>query len=222
MIKRLIKSAISKLKSFLLGLNEGSAEIHIGTGTTISGSRLHGILKTKNSCIIREVELMGNLTIGRNTTLWGPGIGVYGKVSIGSFCSIARFTSFYQEGHDYRKLTTYYMYKNVFNEADNEADTKGPIIVGSDVWIGSGVSILSGVSIGNGAIIAANSVVTKDIEAYSISAGNPAKHIKYRFEREIIDRLLEIEWWNWNIEKIMENKHLFKGHLSLGKLDEIK
>jgi virginiamycin A acetyltransferase len=82
--------------------------------------------------------------------------------------------------------------------------TNGDIHVGSDVWIGTGVLILSGVQIGDGAIIASRSVVTRDIPPYAIAAGVPAKPIRYRFDNDTINQLLEIKWWNWSDEKIRE------------------
>lgn len=63
---------------------------------------------------------------------------------------------------------------------------------------------MSGVKIGDGAIVTANSVVTKDVEPYSIVGGNPAKHIRYRFTEKQIEDLLKISWWNWNETKIKE------------------
>jgi serine acetyltransferase len=63
---------------------------------------------------------------------------------------------------------------------------------------------MSGVKIGDGAIVVANSVVTKDVEPYSIVGGNPAKHIRYRFTEKEIEDLLKISWWNWNETKIKE------------------
>ena len=61
---------------------------------------------------------------------------------------------------------------------------------------------MSGIKIGDGAVIAANSHVVKDVEPYALAGGNPAKHIKYRFTKEQIDKLLNIKWWNWTDEKI--------------------
>ena len=76
------------------------------------------------------------------------------------------------------------------------------MIIGSDVWIASNVTIMSGVTIGDGAIIANNSHVIKNVELYSIVGGNSAKHITYRFDVKLIEKLMKIQWWNWEDSKI--------------------
>jgi serine acetyltransferase len=81
---------------------------------------------------------------------------------------------------------------------------KGDIIVSNDVWIGAKSTIMSGVKIGDGAIVAAGALVTKDVEPYSIVGGNPAKLLKYRFDKSQIEELLKIEWWSWDESKIKE------------------
>jgi virginiamycin A acetyltransferase len=78
-------------------------------------------------------------------------------------------------------------------------------VIGNDVWIGYKAVIMPGVQIGDGAIIAAMSLVTKDVEPYTIVGGNPAKTLRQRFPDETIKLLLEIAWWNWDIEKITRN-----------------
>jgi acetyltransferase-like isoleucine patch superfamily enzyme len=82
--------------------------------------------------------------------------------------------------------------------------TKGDVVIGNDVWIGQDAFILSGVRIGNGAVIAARSVVKEDVLPYSIVAGNPAQHIKFRFSKSVIRDLLNIAWWNWPRSKLEE------------------
>lgn len=82
------------------------------------------------------------------------------------------------------------------------------IIIGNDVWIGQGATIIGGVKIGSGAIIGAKSVVAKDIPPYAIAVGNPIKIIKYRFDRETIKKFMAIKWWNWNVDKVLENAPL--------------
>ena len=91
--------------------------------------------------------------------------------------------------------------------------TKGDTIIGNDVWIGYGATIMPGVTVGDGAIIATKSVVTKDVEPYAIVGGNPAKEIKKRFSEEEITNLLEIQWWDWPIEKITENVQNLTGNV---------
>lgn len=79
---------------------------------------------------------------------------------------------------------------------------KGQVLIQNDVWIGQNATIMGGVTIGNGAVVAANSHVVKDVQPYSIVGGNPAKHIKFRFSEEIIEKLQVIQWWFWDTEKI--------------------
>ena len=82
---------------------------------------------------------------------------------------------------------------------------KGDTIIGNDVWIGYKASVMPGIQIGDGAIIGANSVVTKNVAPYSIVGGNPATEIRKRFSEEQIEQLLELKWWDWDIEKITQN-----------------
>jgi acetyltransferase-like isoleucine patch superfamily enzyme len=87
--------------------------------------------------------------------------------------------------------------------------TNLPIEVGNDVWIGREAKIMDGVTIGDGAVVAAGSIVTKDVPAYAIVGGIPAKIIKYRFEEKTIKKLLELKWWDFPDEKITECKKFF-------------
>ena len=79
---------------------------------------------------------------------------------------------------------------------------KGDTVVGNDVWIGQNVTIMPGVTIGDGAIIGANSVVAKNVDPYSIVAGNPIKIIRKRFDDELIELMLKFKWWDKEIEEI--------------------
>jgi acetyltransferase-like isoleucine patch superfamily enzyme len=126
------------------------------------------------------------------------------KVSIGSFCSIADNVTFINGGNHYTDRITTYPLNLMFEEVNLpwHESTKGPINAGSDVWIGFGATILSGVTIGHGAVIGAGSVVTKDVEPYSIVAGSPARHIRFRFNPTTIKDLLEKAWWDLPIDEI--------------------
>lgn len=83
--------------------------------------------------------------------------------------------------------------------------SKGAIIVDDDVWIGYGATIMSGVHIGQGAVVAAGAVVTKDVPPYAIVGGVPAKVIKYRFEPEMIEELLKIDYGKLTKEDIAKH-----------------
>ena len=96
--------------------------------------------------------------------------------------------------------------KDVFEHKSEEER----VILGNDVWVGSHVLINGGVHIGNGACIAAGAVVVKDVPPYAIVGGVPAKIIRYRFPKEVIDRLESIQWWNLPIDILKQNIHLFQ------------
>ena len=132
-------------------------------------------------------------------------------LKIGRFCSIAQGVTILLGGGHRPDWVTTYPFSYIFSEFKNTPGlpaTKGGVVIGNDVWIGMNSLILSGVHIGDGAIIGAYSVVTKDVEPYTIVAGNPAKVVRKRFDQETIDELLRIKWWNWDIQKIKDNMPL--------------
>ncbi|ALD65955.1 CatB-related O-acetyltransferase [Spiroplasma cantharicola] len=130
------------------------------------------------------------------------------KLIIGNFCAIAEDVKFLMNGANHRidSISTYpfEMFKEFeFNEKTAKPfKSKGDTVIGHDVWIGYGATIMPGVKIGNGSIIAAKAVVTKDVEPYSIVAGNPAKVKRMRFEKNKIKELEDLQWWNESIESI--------------------
>jgi virginiamycin A acetyltransferase len=136
------------------------------------------------------------------------------KVKIGKFCSIASNISIYAGHgyHDSKSISTYpfgYVETQTFGDIKyNTGTSKGNIVIGNDVWIGDNVTIMSGVCIGDGAILATNSHIVKDVPAYSIVGGNPGTVIKYRFDKKDIEKLLNICWWNWEIDKIKKFKEV--------------
>ncbi len=85
--------------------------------------------------------------------------------------------------------------------------SKGPVVIGSDVLVGFEALIMSGVTIGHGAIVVPRAVVTHDVEPYEIVGGNPARHIRYRFDEETRAALLRIAWWDWPEEKVNRLRH---------------
>jgi acetyltransferase-like isoleucine patch superfamily enzyme len=126
-------------------------------------------------------------------------------LKIGKYCSIAGDVVIFLGGEHRSDWVTTYPF-NVLEPTAKSIQghpwSRGDVNIGNDVWIGTGAFIRSGVTIGSGAIIGAKSVVTKNVEAYEIVAGNPARTIRKRFSDKIIQELLEISWWDWPEEKV--------------------
>lgn len=133
------------------------------------------------------------------------------KLIIGKFCQIATDVKFIMNGaiHDMSGISTYpfkiFGENNDWGNAHMNEILKGDTVIGNDVWFGNSATIMPGVKIGDGAIIGTGSVVTKDVPAYTIVAGNPAREIRKRFDKEKINILVNLKWWNWSIEKITNN-----------------
>lgn len=121
------------------------------------------------------------------------------RLQIGKYVSIASGVKFLLGGnHCIDTFSTYPFKVKVMGEK-REAWTKGAIIIEDDVWIGTDAMILSGVIVGQGAVVAARSVVTRNVPPYAIVAGNPAKVVKYRFNKELVEKMMGI-----NFEKVDE------------------
>lgn len=140
------------------------------------------------------------------------------KLIIGKFCMIASGVTFIMNGanHLTDAISTYpfAIFGNGWEGAmdGREYPRKGDIIIGNDVWIGYNATIMAGVTIGDGAIIATNATVVKDVAPYTIVGGNPAREIKRRFPEETIARLLQLRWWDWDIERITANVGALTGN----------
>ena len=133
------------------------------------------------------------------------------RLVIGKFCSIACGAQFLMNSanHALGSLSTY-VFPIFYEEWDHgmevtEAwDHRGDIVIGNDVWIGRESVIMPGVNIGDGAIVAACSVVTRDVQPYSVVGGNPARLIKRRFDDELIQILLALKWWDFEADQLAD------------------
>ena len=156
------------------------------------------------------------VTIGRATQWWRRSFPYPARedcpIEIGSFCSLADGVYILSGISNHRVDTVSTKnFGNLFPEVPSAPIVKGPTVIGSDVWIGRNAIILPGLKIGHGAVVGAGAVVTKDVPPYAIVAGNPAKVLRRRFDDEIVEALLKIEWWNWTDEKIRSYKEYFLG-----------
>lgn len=165
------------------------------------------------------------VSVGKNT--YGL-LNVYcdsnlNKLTIGNYCSIAREVMFIlNSDHELKNISTYPFKVKLLKCTNQEAISKGNIIIDDDVWIGFRAIVLSGVHIHQGAVVAAGSVVTKDVPPYAIVGGNPARIIKYRFKRELIDQLIKINYENISIDIIEKYLHYFYKDISKYSSKEIE
>ncbi|KOF08612.1 acetyltransferase [Planococcus glaciei] len=175
---------------------------------------------TPQNLFPKSLVNVGNYSYGPlNVYTWGD---ANEKLEIGSFVSISSGVKFLLGGnHEINNFSTF-PFKVMILKEKQEAWTKGAIVVEDDVWIGMDAMILSGVKIGKGAIIAAGSVVTKDIEPYSVVAGNPAKLVKYRFDKDVIDELENVSINSLNEKIIEENINLLYQRCDLENIRKIK
>ena len=151
----------------------------------------------------------GILSIGDGTYI-GSGTYINHCKSIGKYCSIAKGVGIGVGNHPIDRVYTtplfYNSYRGIIDKTTYDFKIEDEsVVIGNDVWIGYNAIILNGIKIGDGAIIAAGAVVNKDVEPYSIVGGVPAKHLKYRFNKEIINELIDKGIGNLSIENICKN-----------------
>ena len=217
-IKRIIRYLIYKIK--YKKLNTSLNTYKFGKNLNIG----------RNCAISKGVYIENNVTIG-DCTYISSNSNIYSDVTIGKFCSIAPNVDIAPGEHNVYNVSTHpIMYNSIWrrklNIEENEVYEKTiggydkETKIGNDVWIALNVFIKRGITIGDGAVIGAGSVVTKDVEPYSIVAGNPAKVIKYRTSKENIEFLEEDKWWNQsykNISKYLPYMYNISNYINMKK-----
>ena len=197
--------------------------------------------KYPDSIIFPQVSIDDSCILGKNTilhenvhlykTILGDYTYTFSSITnttVGKFCSIGPNCIFGLSKHPTRKFVSthpafYSKDSNgcliSFSEKTLFEEQSKRILIGNDVWIGCNCIIMGGVTIGNGAIIGAGTVVTKDVKDYAIVVGVPAKTIRFRFNKEQIEYLNRIKWWDMDIKWIKQNFEIF---LDIEKFCSIK
>jgi hypothetical protein len=172
-----------------------------------------------DDCLIYDSHVGSWTELGRHTMLIESTFDDYsytaGDVDIiytqvGKFCSIASHVRVNPGNHPMWRVTQHHMtYRRKqygFGREDDRAIFEWrrahACSIGHDVWIGHGATIMPGVQVGTGAVIGAGAVVTKDIAPYTIAVGVPARPLRPRFAPEVIEKLLQIAWWDWSREQL--------------------
>jgi virginiamycin A acetyltransferase len=182
-------------------------------------------------CFIKNTVSDPNISIGdytyyddpedsegfqRNVLYHYPFVG--DRLVIGKFCAIARGVKFIMNGANHAiagfSSFPFFIFGQGWEGSEPAPESfpyKGDTVIGNDVWIGYEATLLPGVKVGDGAIIGAKAVVSRDVPPYTIVGGNPARILRQRFSEEVIQELLQIAWWHWDIEKISRNLDKISG-----------
>lgn len=167
-------------------------------------ARIKGTLLGKGTYIGKRA-LLNDCSVGAFCSIGADVSVVYGRHPANTFVSThpAFFSDRNQAGFSFVK-------ESVFDEQIlADPVNKLSVVIGNDVWIGTDVKIMEGVRIGDGAIIGACSLVTKDIEPYSINVGLPCRKVSMRFDEEEVEFLKRLEWWNYDMAWLEKNASFF-------------
>jgi len=210
----------------------------------IVDSKMWADIYCESPIFLQGVKIRESTSIGAYTYILNN-VSTKNVTSIGRYCTIAENVVLWNSNHEIEAISAHPMffspnlsylkgfydsfdvteytewYKDVYvKRISGKRQKKNTLIIGNDVWIGNGAKILRGVTVGDGAIIGAGAIVTKDVPSYAIVAGNPARIIRYRFSEDIVERLLQIKWWNYGPEILMGLDIMEPSHEVLDQLQE--
>lgn len=191
---RICKKCELEQRSYISYLSKLEGHNHIGRNSYIPGTKIG------YGANVSHDGYFYNTVIGKYTCIGPRSAVICGKHPIDTFVSIhpAFFSKVKQAGLSYTD-------KQLFEEFSYADEAGISVMIGNDVWIGADAKIMEGITIGDGAVVAAGAVVLKDVEPYAIVAGVPAKVIKYRFNEEEREWLLQLKWWDKPEKWIREN-----------------
>jgi len=193
--------------------------VRLGRGCALrAGSRVMGPVRTGDcvtfaeNCIVRGDVIIGDRSYIGAGSLIENYTGQETRISIGKYSSIGPGVIIYGNTHRTDLPATGFLVQSApeFDWAEKCGRTE----IGHDVWLGAGSFIAPGLRIGHGAIVGAGAVVLHDVEPYEIVGGVPAKRIRMRFSSDVIDRLLELQWWDWPEEKLRAHADFFTRRLA--------
>jgi len=175
---------------------------------------LHATAEVRNSTFGRFCE------VGAHTKIIDSSFGDYSYVAensdimdttLGRFCSVAAHVRLNPGNHPLERVAlSHFTYRSAaYGLGEDDAAffawrRSTPVMLGHDVWIGHGVTVLPGVTIGDGAAIGAGAVVTRDVPAFAIAVGVPARVLRPRFTPAVAESLARIRWWDWPHERLGE------------------
>lgn len=197
----------------------------IGDFSTLRDTTLGRYCQVQRNCCLLRAKVGDYTIIEKNAVIH--------DINIGKYCEISWHCSMGGDNHNYKLPSIHHFYWHPAFGFETENETIGgtnfynkllseECSIGNDVWCGSGVTVNRKVRVGDGAILASGCVVTKDVPPYAIVGGVPARVIKFRFDEKTIKRMLKIAWWDWPIDVLKDNRHLFEMELTDSTLKRLE